>query len=98
MAHTHLAQAAHSRSQLSEAYQHYPATEGLTYMDVAARGLISQHGQIAALLRSEPEVHTTMSFVLVRHNRFAFFGGARVAAGAKGASRERVWRRARHRS
>ncbi len=47
MAHTHLAQAAHSRSQLAEAYQHYPATEGLTYMDVAARGLISQQVRAA---------------------------------------------------
>lgn len=32
---------------LAEAYQHYPATEKLTYMDVAARGLISRQSRAA---------------------------------------------------
>ncbi len=33
--------------RLAEAYQHYPATEELTYLDVAARGLISRQVRTA---------------------------------------------------
>jgi selenocysteine lyase/cysteine desulfurase len=43
-------------SSLAEAHQHYPATEQLTYMDVAARGLLSR--QVRAALDAHVEGRT----------------------------------------
>ncbi|MCZ6873596.1 MAG: aminotransferase class V-fold PLP-dependent enzyme [bacterium] len=61
---------------LAEAHQHYPATEQLTYMDVAARGLISH--QVRAALdehidaRTRQGVEKEKYFELVEQTRHRF--------------------------
>ena len=42
MAHTSVAVSERPSTSIAEAYREFPATEQLTYMDVAARGLISR--------------------------------------------------------
>ena len=42
MAHTRIAVSEPSTSAVAEAWREFPATEQLTYMDVAARGVISR--------------------------------------------------------
>jgi len=42
--------------RLAEAYQHYPATQGLTYLDLAARGLLSK--EVRAAIDAHLEART----------------------------------------
>jgi cysteine desulfurase/selenocysteine lyase len=76
MAHTSIAVSERSTTSMAEAYREFPATEHLTYMDVAARGLISRSVRTALDAHLDGRLLGSAQkdeyFVLVEHTRSRF--------------------------